>query len=44
MKIFQEVVLLCVLGENIPVVQTSVNGLIAGVERTLADLFDLTGE
>ena len=33
-----------VLGENIPVVQTSVNRLIAGADRTLSNLFDLTSE
>lgn len=32
------------LDEEIPVIKTSVNKLIAGEGRTLADLFDLTGE
>ena len=31
-----------ILSENIPVVQTNVNELIAGADRTIADLFDLT--
>jgi hypothetical protein len=31
-----------VLSENIPVIQTNVNELIAGADRTIADLFDLT--
>lgn len=30
------------LGEEIPLVKTSVNRLIAGEDRTLADLFDLS--
>ena len=33
-----------VLSENIPVIDTSVNLFIAGSDRTLADLFDLTGK
>ena len=32
-----------ILNENIPVVQLSVNDLIAGPGRTLADMFDFTG-
>jgi hypothetical protein len=31
-----------VLSENIPVIQTNVNELIAGADRTIADLFNLT--
>lgn len=30
------------LSENIPVIETNVNELIAGTGRTIADLFDLT--
>lgn len=33
-----------VLDEKIPVVKTTINELIAGPDRTLADLFDITGE
>lgn len=33
-----------VLGERIPVVKKSINDLIAGPDRTLADLFDYTGK
>ena len=33
-----------ILGQTIPFIQTSVNELIAGDNRTLADLFDFTGE
>lgn len=32
------------LSEPIPVVKSSVNDLIAGPDRTLADLFDFTGK
>ena len=32
------------LSEEIPVVKTTVNELIAGTDRTMADLFDITGE
>ena len=33
-----------VLSEIIPVVGTSINQFIAGADRTIADLFDFTGE
>lgn len=33
-----------VLKEKIPVIRKSVNNLVAGANRTVADLFDLTGE
>ena len=33
-----------ILSEDFPVIRTSINTLIAGANRTLADLFDLTGE
>ena len=32
------------LSEEIPVVKTTVNELVAGADRTMADLFDITGE
>ena len=33
-----------ILSEDFPVIRTSINSLIAGPDRTIADLFDLTGE
>ena len=33
-----------ILSEDFPVIRTSINNLIAGPDRTIADLFDLTGE